>query len=64
MIYIDKAIPHTMLGDDQRLAQAITNLLSNAVKFTPDNGAIDVHVDFIEENAGICTIKIPNIHAY
>ena len=42
-ITIAKDIPHTLIGDDQRLSQVITNLLSNAVKFTPDGGTI--HLD-------------------
>jgi signal transduction histidine kinase len=41
-IRIDSAIPRTLIGDQQRLAQVIANLLSNAVKFTPDEGSITI----------------------
>ena len=57
-VYIDKAIPKTLFGDEQRLAQVITNLLSNAVKFTPENGSIDIDTTFVKEEEGICTIQI------
>jgi len=42
-INIDKDIPHTLIGDDQRLSQVITNLLGNAVKFTPEEGTIQLN---------------------
>jgi len=57
-VYIDNAIPKTMIGDDQRLAQVITNLLGNAVKFTPEKGSINLDVRLLEENGGICTLLI------
>jgi len=57
-VYIDGAIPVFMFGDDRRLAQVITNLLGNAVKFTPENGTISLNAYFIEEENGVCTIKI------
>jgi signal transduction histidine kinase/DNA-binding response OmpR family regulator len=57
-VYIDKRIPRTLIGDDQRLAQVITNLLGNAVKFTPEYGSIKLNADFVKEEDGICTLQI------
>ena len=57
MIYIDKAIPKSLIGDEQRLAQIITNLIGNAVKFTPENGSIRLDTKFAGEENGVCTIQ-------
>ncbi|MDR2079285.1 MAG: response regulator [Treponema sp.] len=57
-VHIDKAIPHTLVGDDQRLAQVITNLLSNAVKFTPEGGSISLDARFVKEEGENCVIQI------
>ncbi|GHU64520.1 hypothetical protein AGMMS49983_10400 [Clostridia bacterium] len=57
-VFIGKEIPHTLIGDDQRLAQVITNLFSNAVKFTPEKGDLRLHASLIREKDGICTIRI------
>ncbi|MDR3332695.1 MAG: response regulator [Synergistaceae bacterium] len=57
-VHIDKNVPHTLNGDDQRLAQVITNLLSNAVKFTPEGGTIHLEASLEKEDKDICTIKI------
>ncbi|MDR1572255.1 MAG: response regulator [Clostridiales Family XIII bacterium] len=58
MVHIDSAIPHSLIGDEQRLAQVVTNLLSNAVKFTPEQGAIRLGATLMGEDRGLCTIKI------
>ncbi|MCL2165385.1 MAG: response regulator [Oscillospiraceae bacterium] len=55
---LDPEIPQKLIGDDQRLAQVITNLLSNAVKFTSEGGAISLHLHFLGEDDGLCTIQI------
>ena len=57
-VYVDRAIPLYLIGDDQRIAQVITNLLSNAVKFTPEGGSINLHTYFIGEEDGVCEIKV------
>ena len=55
---IGKDIPHTLIGDDQRLAQIITNLLSNAVKFTPEEGSIFLNARLLSEEGGMCRLQI------
>ena len=57
-INIDKNIPSTFVGDDQRLAQVITNLLSNAVKFTPEQGSIHLDTRLVSEEDGICCLQV------
>jgi len=51
-ITIDKNIPRTLIGDDQRLSQVIINLLSNAVKFTPEEGTITLDSRLINDESG------------
>ncbi|MDR1353172.1 MAG: PAS domain-containing protein, partial [Treponema sp.] len=58
MIRIDEAIPRTLFGDDQRLAQVVANLLSNAVKFTPDYGSIGLDACLSGKENGFCTLQI------
>jgi len=57
-VNVDKSIPHTLIGDDQHLAQVITNLLGNAVKFTPEEGSIKLETLFLGEENGICEIQV------
>ena len=57
-IQIDKAIPDTLIGDSQRLAQVITNLIGNAVKFTSEKGSISLKTWLESEENDICTVSI------
>ena len=54
---VDRNIPDTLVGDDQRLTQVITNLLSNAIKFTPDGGSIDLMVELDSTDADECILR-------
>jgi len=56
-VHIDKSIPLTLTGDDQRLAQVITNLLGNAVKFTPEHGSINLDVRLVGKTNNLCTLR-------
>jgi Signal transduction histidine kinase len=56
-VHIDRSIPRTLTGDDQRLAQVITNLLGNAVKFTPENGAVSLTVRLLDKVNNLCTLQ-------
>jgi len=57
-VYIDDAIPSSLVADDQRLAQVIINLLENAVKFTPERGSIRLDTRFLGEEDGLCAVEI------
>ena len=57
-VHIDDAIPKTLIGDDQRLAQVIANLTSNAIKFTPENGSINLNAYCLGEEDGAFTIQV------
>ncbi|MDR3139082.1 MAG: response regulator, partial [Treponema sp.] len=57
-VHIDRKIPRSLYGDDQRLAQIITNLLSNAVKFTPEHGSIRLDTELEKQESNLFTIRI------
>jgi signal transduction histidine kinase/DNA-binding response OmpR family regulator len=57
-VYVDRAIPRTLIGDEQRIAQVITNLLWNAVKFTPEKGSISLAVRLAGKGNDLCTLQV------
>jgi len=48
-VNLDKKIPEIVIGDEQRLSQAITNVLSNAIKFTPNDGEVSLSITMQNE---------------
>ena len=58
IITIGNTLPASIISDEQRLAQVIANLLSNAVKFTPESGTITLAAEKLDEEEGICTVRI------
>jgi len=57
-VHIDRAIPKTLIADDQRLSQVVTNLLGNAIKFTPENGTITLDARYVGEKNDNCVIQV------
>jgi len=58
IVHIDNNLPSYVVSDEQHLAQVIVNLLSNAVKFTPENGKVKLSILLVEEQQGLCTIRV------
>jgi signal transduction histidine kinase/CheY-like chemotaxis protein len=56
-VHFDGSLPHTLIGDDQRIAQVITNLLGNAIKFTPEKGSVTLAVRLAGKGNDLCTLQ-------
>jgi CheY-like chemotaxis protein len=55
---IDDAIPKALVGDDQKLAQAITNLVTNAVKFSPEGSDVTLIARLASIADSVCTVNV------
>lgn len=47
---IENRLPEHMVGDQDKLDQALTNLLNNAIKYAPDGGDVTIHARFEDGN--------------
>ena len=57
-VHVDKNIPESLIGDDQRIAQVITNLIGNAVKFTQEGGSIELDARLAGIENDDCCIRV------
>ena len=58
IVNLDDGLRHSIVSDEQRLAQVIANFLSNAVKFTSEGGTVVLNVRKLEEGSGLCTLQV------
>lgn len=54
---VDEDVPHTIIGDSQRVRQALTALVSNSVKFTP-SGSVQLQVKRAAQSDEMGTPKL------
>ncbi|MCL2193161.1 MAG: ATP-binding protein, partial [Treponema sp.] len=57
-VYMDKAIPRFIVGDELRLSQVLTNLLVNAVKFTPKGGTVSLRVSLLPDRDNVLSVEV------
>jgi len=57
-INVDNQIPMFVVGDAQRLAQALTNVMSNAIKYTKEGGTIALDISLASHKDNVYELKI------
>ena len=55
-VFVDPALPKTLVGDPTKISQVIVNLISNAIKFTGQGGNVDVIIEMQQESAIDATV--------
>ncbi|MCL2286810.1 MAG: ATP-binding protein [Firmicutes bacterium] len=58
-VYVDKNIPHTLIGDEMKIRQALINVLGNAVKYT-EQGFVSLSVsgEFLQDDIVCLTMDV------
>ena len=51
--FIDPMMPYELVSDPLRIKQVFSNLFSNAIKFTPENGEVEVLVEYSDKKIKI-----------
>ena len=51
--FIDPSMPYELIGDPLRIKQVFSNIFSNAIKFTPENGEVQVLVEYDDQRIKI-----------
>ncbi len=52
--FLDPKMPNELIADPLRIKQVFSNLLSNAIKFTPEDGEVEVLVNYGDRHLKIC----------